>query len=111
MGLNAGSVISLVVDRWESLLASMCSGNKYGEEEEEVSKVAFAILPPAPKAEPTQRFSEVFADYPKCSATRPAGRQNTHFPSSLIPISPLSYSLLSLMSFAHADTSVHVNKH
>lgn len=91
------------------LLASSCSGNNCGEEEEEVSRVTFAVLPPASKAEPTQRFSEVFVDYPKCSATRPAERQNTHFPSSLIPISPLSYSLLSLMSFVHADISVHVN--
>lgn len=81
------------------------------KKEEEVNGVTFTILSPAPKSEPTQRFSEVFVDYPESSAARPAGRENTHFPSSLIPISPLSYSLLYLLSFAYADISDQVNRH
>lgn len=94
MGPSAGSVVVWWWVTGRGLLPSICSGNKCREEEEEVSRVTFAILPTAPKAEPMHGFSEVFVDYPKSSATEPAGRQHTHFPSSLIPISPPSNSLI-----------------
>lgn len=85
---------------------------RYVEREETVSRVTFAILPLAPEQSLRRGSQKSWLTTQKCSATRPVGRENTHFPSSCIPTSPLSYSLLHLLSFIHADNiSVQPNKH